>query len=107
MKMTMKYARPQVCARVGLQPRQRTNIVGDGRNLIRLEQVVAAKGRHHACVTLVVTAARAMPDGLLNIGKLAAPEPVIVIEVWVTLRAAAASPMACLLYTSPSPRDCS
>src|SRR4029079_9219172 len=33
----------QVCARVGLQPRQRTDIIGDGGNLVGLEQVVAAK----------------------------------------------------------------
>jgi hypothetical protein len=39
-------------------------------------------------MTFVVASARAVTDGLLDITELAAPQPLVVVEIWITLGAA-------------------
>src|SRR6185436_6346456 len=73
---------------------ERADKIRDRRDFVGLEDFVAAESRHAAGTALVVTGARAIADGLLDIRKLAAPQPFIVVEIGVALGAPAARAMA-------------
>src|SRR5450759_570068 len=62
---------------------QRADKIGHRRDLVGLEDAVTAKGRHVALVIVFVARARAVTDGFLDLGQLAAPQPVVVVEIGI------------------------
>ena len=79
----------QVGSRLGFETRQRANIVGDSRDFGGLQQAIAAEGRHRPLMAIVVSGAGAVPDGLGDVIQLAAPQPVVVVQVRISFGAAA------------------
>jgi hypothetical protein len=65
-------------------------LVRDGYDLVALEHAVLAERRHLALVRLRVAGADSELDRLLDLAERAAPQPLIVVQVRITLGAAAA-----------------
>jgi len=87
-------AKREIGASVSLQARQRAHEIGDCRNFRRLQDIVAPESRHIAGMGFVVARTGAVTDGLVDIGELAAPQPIVVVEVGIALGPAAAGAMA-------------
>src|SRR5262249_53391139 len=67
--------------------RKRAHIFGNIADLRGRQNIVRSEARHLAGMRLIAPIADAVRDGLINGVELAAPEPNIVSEVWITLRA--------------------
>src|SRR5262249_34872246 len=86
--------RREIDARARRQAGERAYVVRDADDLLGLQQAVLAECRHLALVRLGVAGAYAEHDRLLDLGELAAPDPIIVVEVRIAPRAAAARAVA-------------
>src|ERR1043165_13959 len=87
-------ARREIGAWTCCQVCDRAHVVCDVHDLGRLEHPVAAEGRHLALMRPGVAGTYPELDRLLDLPERAPPQPVIVVEVRVALRAAAARTMA-------------
>src|SRR5581483_7784497 len=85
----------QIGALVGRQPGGGTHVIRHHVDLGALEHAVAAERRHrHRRAALVVAGAHAVADGERDVVELAAPQPVVVVEIGIALGAAAAGAVA-------------
>ncbi len=74
----------------GRKTGQRPDVIGYRDDLRRLQHAVLAEGQHGAFVRLGIARPRTELDRLFDLIELAAPDPLVVIEVGIALGAGAA-----------------
>src|SRR5260370_32391746 len=87
-------AHGRIISRAGRQARQRSNVIGDRDDLILFQDPVLAEGEHLTFVGFAMSRAGTELDRLHDLVERATPQPIVVVQVGITLRTRTATAVA-------------